>query len=438
MWGTDAVSTGILNYFSSPKKGATVPNMQQHLFILFLLLSFSAAFGQALPNRPNTITYFTVSPDQVETVLYRNVLTYDKKGSLTTSRTEAPVGNDLFTSYLVTTYTYDALDSLSGFMSVGSGNPTGTAFRSRFVFTRDERGNKLIDESSLWDFAQKAWRKSARTSQTFDEQNRVTSRRFAHYNQVSQSWVSISTLTYAYPDRQQILQWPNQRITTFYDERNRLIKTTTEAMQQGKFSLIDYTTTEYTATTQTSKQYHRPNFEQPYLTTVTHLNTQGKPERVDYQLDQSIYRLSDSPVNSSISRSYNLYSYDAAGRLLEQVNWEYPTGQLVARRTSGVRYTYDSPLVSQPILMLFPNPTIGPVNLLNAGFHGCVERYEVVNQDGQTVQQATAQVNIKIAENPECAPKIDLAALPDGVYVMRLFMGDSTVVSERVVLKKNR
>ncbi|MCY7357703.1 MAG: T9SS type A sorting domain-containing protein [Rudanella sp.] len=412
--------------------------MQRHLFIFFLSLSFSHAPGQTLPDRPDTATYFNVGPDQKETVLHRTVFYYNQKGNLIKSRTEAPVENDLCTSYLLTTYAYDSRDSLLEFMLVGSGKPDGAAFRSRFVFTRDEHGNKLSDESSLWDFNQKLWRKSARTTQTFDGQNRITSQQSAHFDKTLQAWGPSSGFTYSYTDKQQMLQGANQRITTLCDARNRVIKTTTEITQQQKTTLTHYTTIEYGSTNSILRQYNEPKLSQPYAIITTQLNAQGKPERVDYWLDQSIKRITNLPAEAPISRSYNRYQYDSGGRLLEQVNWNYPAGQAVPRRTSGVRYSYDNHQPEQPALSVYPNPTTGPVNLLNVGIYGCVERYEVLNQAGQLVQQATAQVNMKIAETPECTPKIDLTALPDGEYRVRLFLGNGPNVSEQVVCKKNR
>jgi len=412
--------------------------MQQHLFTFFLLLSFCITRGQALPDRPATATYFNVGPDQKETTLYRNGLLYNKKGLLVKSLTEAPVGNDLYTSYLMTTYEYDSRDSLSGFVSVGSGKPDGAAFRSRFVFTRDERGNKLSDESSLWDFGKKMWRKSARTIQTFDGQNRVTSQRVANYDKTQQSWGTESVFTYTYADRQQILQWPTQQITTFYDNQNRIIRINTDLVQEGKLTLLHCTTVDYESKNSVQKQFNQPDFSQPYSVVTTLLNAHNKPERVDYQLDQSTHQRTESSAGTSISRSYNHYYYDSAGRLLEQVNWDYPTGQTMARRTSGVRYTYGNSYPDQPAPTVYPNLTPGPVHILNVGLYGCVERYEVLNQGGQVVQLGAAQVNMKIAETPECSPKIDLTPLPDGPYIVRLSLGNGRVVSERVVLKKNR
>ncbi len=412
--------------------------MQRHLFISFLLLSFSNAPGQALPDRPATATYFNVGSDQTETVLHRTVFYYNQKGNLIKSRTEAPVEPNLYTSYLLTTYAYDSRDSLSEFMLIGSDKPDGAAFRSRFVFTRDERGNKLSDESSLWDFTQKSWQKSARTTQTFDGQNRITSQQSANFDKILQAWGQSSGFTYSYTDKQQLLQGANERITTLCDDRNRVIKTTTETTQQQKTTLTHYTTIEYGSTNSILKQYNEPKLSQPYAVITTQLNAQDKPEQVDYWLDPSISRITDFPAEAPISRSYNRYQYDSVGRLLEQVNWNFPAGQTAPRRTSGVRYSYDNPSPELPTLSVYPNPTTGPVNLLNVGIYGCVERYEVLNQSGQRLQQATAQVNIKVAETPECNPKIDLTVLPEGEYYLRLFLGNGTNVSEQVILKKNR
>lgn len=412
--------------------------MQQRLFTFILLLSFCTSRGQALPARPATATYFNVTPDQKETVLYRTLFLYDKKGLLIRSLTEAPIGNNLYTSYLITTYEYDSWDSLSGFMSVGSGKPDGAAFRSRFVFTRDERGNKLSDESSLWDFGRKMWHKSARMTQTFDSQNRVTSQRVANYDRTQQSWGTELVCTYTYANRQQVQEWSNQRITTFYDNQNRIIRINTELPQADKLTLSHCTTIDYESRNSVQKQFSQPDFSQPYSVVTTLLNARNRPERIDYRLDQSTHQPTELSARVPVSRSYNHYHYDAAGRLLEQVNWGYPSGQMAARRTSGVRYTYGHSQPEQPSPTVYPNPTTGPVNILHVGIYGCVERYEVLNQSGQVVQQGIAQVNMKIAETPECTPKIDLTPLPNGPYTLRLSLGNGSVVSERVVLKQDR
>lgn len=412
--------------------------MQQHVLVFILLLSLSATFGQALPDRPSSVTYFTVKADQSEVISSRNMLTYDLKGRLIKSRTEAPVSDNLFTSHLVATYTYDSRDSLTGFIFVGANKPNGNAFRTRFVFTRDERGNKVAEEGSSWDFNRKTWRKTQRTLQTFDGQNRVTGSRFSNYNETTQAWGSESVNTYSYTDQQQVVESAGQRSITVYDERNRVVRVTSEAVEKGQWTLKHLTTTDYSATETINRQYSQPKISQPYSIVTTRQNAQGKPDRVNFQLDQSVHRITDLPLDSLTNRSFNSYVYDPCGRLTEQVNWEYLIGTSTTRRTSGVRYTYDNQYPEQPTLKVYPNPTTGLVNLLNEGSYGCVERYEVLTLSGQIVQQVAALVDTKLADTPQCSPKINLSPLPDGHYMVRLFLGDNTVISHRVTLKKNR
>jgi hypothetical protein len=80
-------------------------------------------------------------------------------------------------------------------------------------------------------------------------------------------------------------------------------------------------------------------------------------------------------------------------------------------------------------LSIYPNPTPGILHIESSATQESFERIELYNSNGKQVMQVNPTTNSK--QNT-----LDMNALPTGLYTLRMYLSNHSLMTSKVVLNK--
>ncbi len=361
-------------------------------------------------------------------------------------------------SYKYTSLIYDEHSNLTSFILLQKSGSVWPNSR-KYTYTYDANGNQTSTLTQVWTGT--AWENFALGINTWDTNNNRTSTLFQQWT--GAIWVKVVQYLFTYNASNYIMNelaqdwdgnfWVNafQNLYT-YDEQNNVTSTNGQywvSTAWVNYALFNYT---YDANNRRTNFLYKTwagsewvNLYQEVYTYDAHNNLTGyMGQEWDgaswYDYFKAVYTYDSNNNETSfleqslygsdwVNYTQELFAYDAGNfsKAASYKNWK-EDGTKIKDGDSTYNYFHTAegiiePTAQKPGTLVFPNPCNGKLTISSPTPLTAVEIYNVagvlVFSDNKTGQPGLS--------------KLDLSALPHGIYIIKLFSGDKTHIEKLVI-----
>lgn len=362
-------------------------------------------------------------------------------------------------SYKYTSLVYDEHSNLTSFILLQKSGSVWPNSR-KYTYTYDANGNQTSTLTQIWTGT--AWENFALGINTWDANNNRTSTLFQQW--IGAIWVKVGQYLFTYNAANNITNelaqdwdgnfWVNafQNLYT-YDEQNNVTSTNGQywvSTAWVNYALFNYT---YDANNRRTNFLYKTwagsewvNLYQEVYTYDAHNNLTGyMGQEWDgaswYDYFKAVYTYDSNNNETSfleqslygidwVNYTQELFAYDAGNfsKAASYKNWK-EDGTKIKDGDSTYNYFHTAegiiePTAQKPGTLIFPNPCNGKLTISSTTPLTAVEIYNVagvlVFSDNKTDQPGLN--------------KLDLSALPRGIYMMKIYARDGTHM-EKVVIQ---
>ncbi len=407
--------------------------MKNLICVLLLLPVWAQA--QTLAERPTSVTYYVNTSGELHsqgplTLNSRELRRYDERGRLAETRLEVPRYGGVtgsFEVWAITQYSYLPTDSLQQ-MELLKWDDSGLAYRLRIRYSRNSTGRPEQKQQEFWDSVAGKWQPTQRSRYEYDERGRLVTERFFLDMSQGDSLRLESVTTYQYRDdttRIMSTVGQGQVIVRDSQQRVRRIDNLYDNTRLGNYTEFSYFADRQEKLTHQFSE--RTKQIEPSSKEVTYYNPTGQPLRRESEF------LTGNPGFDYFGYTHSITTYRYEhGQLIETVLEELNPKKNLAKLSIRVEYRYGEVFPNQPELVLYPNPTNGLINVLNADAVRCVNLVEVFDEHGRLEQQFHSETNAQDPITFRCLSLVDLSPLASGYYLIRLTTGDGATVIKRI------